>query len=90
MADVARVSTTAVVIPMDSVGDKVAGAVVDQVTTNTLDLDHSAITDEEVITGEAVEVEADTVVAFPISLALDQAPRTSTSCATSPLSLEFK
>lgn len=71
MADVARVSTTAVVIPMDSVGDKVAGAVVDQVTTNTLDLDHSAITGEEAITGEAVEVEADTMVALPISLARD-------------------
>jgi hypothetical protein len=86
MADVARASTTAVVVPMGSAENEVAGAVVDPVATNTLDLDHSVITDEEVITGEAVEVEADTMVALLLPSALDQASRTSTSCATLPLS----
>jgi hypothetical protein len=73
---------------MDPVEDEMAGAVVDPVATNTLDLDHSVITDEEVITGEAMAVEADTMVALPLPSALNQASRTSTSCATSPLSLE--
>jgi hypothetical protein len=76
MADVARVSTTAVVVPMDLAEDEVVGAVVDQVTT-----------DEEVITGEAVEVEADTMVGLPLPSAQDQASRTSTSCAILPPSL---
>lgn len=87
VADVARVSTTVVVVPMDSVEDEVAEAAVD-LAMSILALDPSVTTDEVATTMEAVAVEADTTVALPLPSAQDPDCQTSTSCATSPLSLE--
>jgi hypothetical protein len=72
---------------MDSVVDEVAEDAVDQAMT-ILDLDPSVTMDEVVTTVAAVAVRADTTVAPLLPSVQAQDFRTSTSCATSPLSLE--
>jgi hypothetical protein len=84
MADVVRVSTTVVVVPMDSV--EVAAAAVDQAMI-ILASGHSVTMDEVFTTGEVVAAEADTMVALLLPSAQGQASRTSTSCAILPRNL---
>lgn len=87
MAGAARVTTTVVVVPMDSAEDEAAGAAVDQLTMIILELDHSVITEEVVTTGAAVEIEADTTAVLPLPSVQDRASRISTSCAILPPNL---